>query len=204
MIEIPLESFTEIELGLAAIVTAFGVIQIKLITPTRRAFERFNEISKVIQIMEAQFKNNGGSSMRDAIDRMGKQLTRIEGQVDRVDAFCKIAMNTLLDRPVFISDGEGRCQWASVAYTQLVKRSFEELQGRGWESVIHAEDRERVVKEWHDAIEAQRSFDSVYRLVDSTGRSFMVRCRSSGNLSVGYIGFIEAHEKDEHDRSRRH
>lgn len=201
-IDLSFELIIKLILGLSGILTALGVIHLKMIKPALAAIERFNQIASVIKTMEAQFKNNGGSSLRDAIDRIERKVNKVEKQVDRVDAFSKILMNMLMDEPVFISDGEGRCTWASSSYTNLVKRPAEELKGRGWESIIHPEDRDRVIKEWHDAIKAERSFDSLYRIVDSTGRSVAVRCRSAGNMHIGYLGVIEVQKGGSDARSR--
>ena len=47
-------------------------------------YKRISNLLKVAHAVEAQTRNNGGSSMRDAIDRMEDRLERIERRQKKI------------------------------------------------------------------------------------------------------------------------
>lgn len=67
MIAFTIASGRDVVVGLAAVLVAFGVIHKYLIRPCVAGFQR---LEKSIHATEAQLKPNGGSSTRDAIDRI--------------------------------------------------------------------------------------------------------------------------------------
>lgn len=63
-----------------AVVAAVGVIHRAIIYPI---FKWGQRIEHAVSHVEMNMKNNGGSSMRDAIDRIEKRLTTLEDHVTR-------------------------------------------------------------------------------------------------------------------------
>lgn len=63
-----------------AVVTALGVIHRAVLYPI---FKWGQRIEHAVSHVEMNMKNNGGSSMRDAIDRIEKRLTTLEDHVTR-------------------------------------------------------------------------------------------------------------------------
>ena len=64
----------------AAVVASCGVIYRGLVLPVYRWATR---LDKAISHVEMNMKNNGGSSMRDAIDRIENRLTTLEDHVTK-------------------------------------------------------------------------------------------------------------------------
>lgn len=63
-----------------AVCGALSVIFHTIVKPIVRWATR---IDKAITIVESNMKNNGGSSMRDAIDRIENRLTKLEDYVTK-------------------------------------------------------------------------------------------------------------------------
>lgn len=63
-----------------AVVAAVGVIHRAIVYPI---FKWGHRIENAVTHVEMNMKNNGGSSMRDAIDRIEKRLTTLEDHVTR-------------------------------------------------------------------------------------------------------------------------
>ena len=63
-----------------AVVTAVGVIHRAVVYPI---FKWGHRIENAVTHVEMNMKNNGGTSMRDAIDRIEKRLTTLEDHVTR-------------------------------------------------------------------------------------------------------------------------
>lgn len=63
-----------------AVVGSFGVIFQTLIRPVYKWMRR---IEKAMSHVEMNMNNNGGTSMRDAIDRIEKRLTLVEDHLTR-------------------------------------------------------------------------------------------------------------------------
>lgn len=67
----------------AAIVVGVGVIYRGVIRPVVRYGRR---VEATIQDVQGQFRNNGGTTMRDAIDRIDERTSSLEAWRESVDA----------------------------------------------------------------------------------------------------------------------
>lgn len=114
----------------------------------------FVEIIPVLTEVAKEFRPNGGSSMRDAIDRLEKKSSLSEQRTR--------ALISCLDIPCFESDAKGQCVWVSKKWTELAGISLEEAQGNGWVVALPEHERERVFEEWQSAIEQEREFVLTY------------------------------------------
>lgn len=63
-----------------AVVAAVGVIHRTVVYPI---FKWAQRLENAVTHVESHMKNNGGASMRDAIDRIEKRLTTLEDHVTR-------------------------------------------------------------------------------------------------------------------------
>jgi len=79
-----METFLRVSAALVAIAAALGAMQV--IWKRVRGFFRFvREAGDGIAYVKAQMENNGGSSLRDAIDRTEAKVTTLEGRFDTLD-----------------------------------------------------------------------------------------------------------------------
>lgn len=156
---------------------------------------QMEKISEVTDIVLAEFRPNGGNSMKDSITRIETNLQGVRNDAMRMEARQWAIVASLPD-PVFETNPEGECIRVNSAYMHLTGRSMQDVLGNGWEIVIHHEDRARVWQEWHDAVQRLRAFDSHYRIVDTDGEIFSVRCiaqpykNPADGTVLGYLGRV--------------
>lgn len=136
----------------------------------------------------AELRENGGSSLKDAVVRIEERQVRLGGRVDLV-------MLALDDAAAVYETGpDGHCVWASPAYQRIVGRTLEELHGWGWTIVLHQDDADRVRQEWRLVIEERRSFAMHFRMVHSNGHTFRVYSTANplmmGAKVIGWSGLV--------------
>lgn len=150
---------------------------------SRRLLDIFDRIEK----MSIELKPNGGSSLYDTIKRIERQtVTAIERHRALVDSLHIVR---------FESDHLGVCQWVSSAYGELTGLSQEQVQGNGWVTAVHLDDRANVVAEWQSCMQQQRTFLMSYRLLHVvTGDVHQVACVGKpithNEAIIGYVGTI--------------
>jgi PAS domain S-box-containing protein len=132
-----------------------------------------------------EFKPNGGSSIRD-------QLNRIERDVQVARSMASIGLR-MADRAYWISDPDGYCTECSPALAKLQGRMPEQILGNGWVTSLPPQWREPVAEEWNSAVKERREFDMEYAfrqpdgtIIPVTGHAIPVRV--SGNV-VGFVGW---------------
>jgi PAS domain-containing protein len=138
-----------------------------------------------VNFLVKELKPNGGSSIRDAINRIDRKLSAI-------DFSQKTHWNLDTKKPIFITDGDGMLVWANTAFLNIVSRPLEDLLGNGWQNSIHQDDRNNVRVEWSSACKESRPFDFVFRVFKyEQNESFYIRCSARGDSSTGFIGILE-------------
>lgn len=179
-----MEYFTDIK-NLTNILTLISVatpIVLGVLAFFWKLYKKIREIYEKINLIVKELTPNGGSSIKD-------QVNRIEHRLNGLDFFQKMHLD-MLELPVFMTDGKGSCVWANRACLNMLGRQSSDMMGFGWESIIHQEDRDRVTKEWYDSIREERSFDLQYRYVSSDDSVILVRCKASGGPKTGYFATL--------------
>lgn len=138
---------------------------------------------KVDQLM-SEMKPNGGSTMRDALNRMETELLT-QGQFQR-------AVVSDAESGVMQLDKEGNCIWANRTFTRMMGRSLDEILGRGWVNTIAPAERDHVLLQWDAAVEEEREFESEYHAQAPSGDRFLISVktvvlRDRHHRTLGYI-----------------
>lgn len=133
----------------------------------------------------AETKTNGGSSLRD-------QLNRIEQHVTHLTLWTEAGQH-LTAKPMFKSDQNGRFIWINTAFARMVGVGLEDLKGLGWLSFIADEDQNRISKEWDESVKDSRRFEATFSIRNSYNQEEKkVRAQAfpvQANTSVlGFIG----------------
>jgi PAS domain S-box-containing protein len=88
---------------------------------------------------------------------------------------------TLLDvipQQIWSGPADGTLDYCNEGWRSYMGLGLEELQGDGWQSMLHPDDRERVLRAWHDSVangtpyeqeERHRGADGLYRWFLSRG-----------------------------------
>lgn len=134
-----------------------------------------------------EFKPNGGSTLRDALDR-------IEITVARNASMATVVLQEATDA-IFVTDGNGNCTWVNDTYSQWTGLSVDQASGKGWLSAISMDDREKVHEEWEAAVRDRVNFTGHYTWTNGV-KQFPVRCRTKLTISnkgqlVGAIGVVK-------------
>lgn len=139
-----------------------------LSTDTNKALEN---ISIKIDTLTKEFKPNGGTSLKDSVNRLEKAAISIEDKLYKLAMeakYNKIAnkhiINTSTNSGYWISDKEGKTIEAGIGLCRLLNRTEEELKDLKWSNYVHPEDRDRVVKQLRYIVENGGTFNEDYRI----------------------------------------
>lgn len=114
-----------------------------------------NHLPVLIKMAE-EFRPNGGSSMKDALNRLEQRQVLNQSMFKMLIKWNGVAF--------FESNAKGECVWVSPKLADFAGISEEKFLGNGWINGVYHEDRDRVWEEWQDAIAQKRDFSLTYRL----------------------------------------
>lgn len=154
-----------------------------------------------LDVIAMEFRPNGGSTLRDAINRLDVNVTGIREDAIRMEARQWALVNTLKD-PIFEANEHGECVRANPAFLTLTERSLEDVLGYGWENVIYFEDRKRVFEDWREAVLRMRSYEGTFKIQSFSGTIYQVNCvavpyfsHDDRNKLLGYLGRYDTVKK---------
>jgi PAS domain S-box-containing protein len=87
---------------------------------------------------------------------------------------------TLLDaipQQIWSGPSDGTLDYCNERWRSYVGLGLEELQGDGWQSMLHPDDRKRVLRAWHESVTKGTPYEQEerHRGVDGTYRWFLAR-----------------------------
>lgn len=96
---------------------------------------------------------------------------------------------------IFHTDHTGKFLYVNDRWCDITGFLRKEALEKGLAWGIHVEDRDRVLKEWCDAVEQNRSFQSEYRMVHTNGTIFWIYAqvvaeKGEHGEGLGYLGII--------------
>jgi PAS domain S-box-containing protein len=109
----------------------------------------------IIQKIEAELKPNGGSSIRDAINRIESKLTATDQKM--------MALLKTMPYGMWLSDSNGRCIDMNLALCNITGRSESELIGENWSKWV--KEKTLVYEEWSRCIENEIDFEMEYTFI---------------------------------------
>jgi PAS domain S-box-containing protein len=105
------------------------------------------------------------------------------------------AMNDSLPLGMFASDANGSYVQTNKTCERITGQPFDSARDGGWIQAIHADDRERVVREWDAAVRERRDFRSVHRFQHTDGgvvwASVTAAPLREEKRVTGFVGLIE-------------
>lgn len=142
-----------------------------------------NHLPILIKISE-EFRPNGGSSMKDALNRVEKHQ-RLNHQRMKL-------MQT--DKLQYEANEKGECIWVSPRLAELAGMDDSKFIGNGWINAVEHDDRQEVWDEWQKAIIQKRDFSFEFRLAKNNlkVKSYATVVKDSKNQTIGMIGEISA------------
>lgn len=181
--------FTILELILAssAILTALGIIWAKGVKPVIFGIRELLAKVKAIELVAQELVPNGGSSLRDAIDR-------IESSVVFLNERQKALMQDI-NEGVIECDSHGKITWANRTYLRKLDTTLDQISGNGWINLMHPDDVDGVVSAWSRSVTEAIDYHTHFRLRKADGTYVTVyskaySLKNSSGLLVGYISLI--------------
>ena len=126
------------------------------------------------------------SHVRAAVALSGAQALSSPEEVFRV-----LAAETPVG--IFVSSGEGRCEFVNRRWCELTGLTAEQALGDGWASALHPEDLTRVTSAWQEASAAGRDSVVEYRFLRPDGTVCWIEghakaLRREDDSIMGWIG----------------
>lgn len=149
--------------------------------------DELRDLYSQIKVISEEFRPNGGSTLRDAINRIEKKITLQEQKTRAI----------LQSLPVgtWTSDSSGKFIAINKSFCQIVKRLESEMLGDNWMNWLHADDREDVWEEWQSSIRLSRDFDSTFRFVLPDGtiqrvHAVAYQLKDEKDQQIGFLGTV--------------
>jgi two-component system CheB/CheR fusion protein len=89
-------------------------------------------------------------------------------------------MAELMPQKVWASDAKGHKNYFNHTLLEYTGKSFEELQGTGWESIMHPDDWEKNKKQWEESIKTGKDYEAENRLLRKDGEYLWHLTRAVG------------------------
>lgn len=156
----------------------------KWVKVNQKKFERFS------QIVEYELTNNGGSSLKDSIQRIENIVTSVES---RQRSFFQAQIND----GVFETDATGNYTYVNSTWSRITGVQPTDASGTGWSSAIHPDDRDEVFDEWQNTWKFEREFNLRFRFktqgnIVSDVHVHAVPSRSTKtNKIIGFFGIVK-------------
>ncbi|MDZ8050945.1 MAG: PAS domain S-box protein [Aulosira sp. ZfuVER01] len=96
---------------------------------------------------------------------------------------------------IFRTDAFGHCIFLNKQACEIIGTIPEELVEEGWIKFLHHEDRQRVIRQWHQTIQQKLPFKSEHRFRNSRGKTTWVLAQAIAEIGTvgevtGFIGTI--------------
>lgn len=157
----------------------------------RNVSSPIGRILKLVTVIEAEFRPNGGSTLRDLV---------------QLGAARQTARDDIDSEPGFEADAAGNFIRANRALQRLAQRGSDGFLGAEWEHIVAEPDRDRVWDAWCDAVQRGRTFESAFDIIAVDGTRYQIDCIATpirdGKSVTGWLGKYR-HVAEQQDSRRR-
>ena len=149
-------------------------------------FKEISDLYQKIQIIAGEFRPNGGSTLRDAINRIE---TKVSIQQQTTTAIIKsFPIGT------WISDEKGKCIDVNKNLCRIMARTETEIKGDNWANWVL--EKEEVAEEWNRCIISDTNFDHEYTFIlpdrkKQKVHGFAQRLKNEKGELIGFLGTLE-------------
>ena len=174
--------FTSANMTLAAILAfiAYFFQFTNKLQPYLTITKDIEDLKETTKNISEQFKNNGGKSLKDQMDKLEQtSLTILQRQRWILDN---------RDEPIFETDEKGNFKWANDSLIRLTDRLFKDLENNNWINALCESTREEVNDSWQAAIDNKRNFEHEIIIIDSKNRAFSAKCHAVRQDDGKYMG----------------
>jgi len=176
--------------GITAIAGAIYGIYVS----ARKTVSKIFNISNRIQYISEQLESNGGTSLRDTINRIEARQVQTE---QRERAFLQTHPNMMFELDLSLG-----LVWANRTFLDTLDVDSDTVAGYGWHNIISEKDRDRVLDQFETAKNAVRNVNTCAKLIVSSDLSQTIETnivatvmRSSNGDCSGYLVTINTIKK---------
>jgi PAS domain S-box-containing protein len=155
----------------------------------QKKFKEISDFGTKLKVIAEEFRPNGGSTLRDAINRIELKVAVQEQKT--------VALIKSLPLGTWVSDKYGKCIDLNHSLCRIIGRLESEIKGDNWTNWIHPDEKDDVFEEWQRCVNNMLNFDMNYRFVLPNGKiqkvhgiAYQLR-DDSGNL-IGFLGTLHA------------
>jgi PAS domain-containing protein len=135
-------------------------------------FEKCNfevGIIKTLEKIQAELHPNGGSSLRDAINRIDLKVTSVSDRINTIQVSTEILSDTL-NICRWSSDKNGLINFVNRSLRKLVGIIDDQLvMGDAWlANIVYIDDRNQTDIEWSRAVDTKSEYHHTFRIVNQT------------------------------------
>ena len=160
----------------------------------RKTVSKIFNISNRIQYISEQLESNGGTSLRDTINRIEARQVQTE---QRERAFLQTHPNMMFELDLSLG-----LVWANRTFLDTLDVDSDTVAGYGWHNIISEKDRDRVLDQFETAKNAVRNVNTCAKLIVSSDLSQTIETnivatvmRSSNGDCSGYLVTINTIKK---------
>lgn len=157
-----------------------------------KGLEAVSAIPDQVNALMKEVRPNGGSSLRDAIDRTAAKMDKLSLSVDELSATHYVRWKMAYGEASWHSDAAGKCTAANHLMCDMVDANETELIGNNWKNFIHPDDQSRVFSEWGRVVLEGAQFNILTRYQTNSGVDIPVRLKANPIIChdkvVGWIG----------------
>jgi hypothetical protein len=110
------------------------------ISCANKSVTEFLDLIPELKKVTAEFKPNGGNSLRDVMNRMENSLNHTEQKI-RIISSC-------LGMAYFEANSKGEYTLVSKKWMEVTDFTFEQAVGSGWLSIVDKDMRKEMKEEW--------------------------------------------------------
>ena len=173
-----------------------GIIGAVLVSPIYRLLKKWiirmkelytiSDRLKKLDDIYAQLIPNGGSSVRDSIDRIERKLAFNSEWIRITDRDS--------GRIVVHLDKNGNLEWANRAWLDVFGLDLQDALGQGWLSVLDRETYLSVSSEIEDALTDLRDINVSFT-INGIEYTLKAKVLKQGNMLYGYLGTLNKNAK---------
>jgi PAS domain-containing protein len=150
--------------------------------------KRINSLDAKLDIIISELRPNGGGSMRDSINRMEDSMAVSTAQ--------RYILLNAMPHGAWTFDCAGNCTWINDPLKKTLGVTMDDMGGSNWTNYLCQDTRDAVVREWKDAVQARRKFDTNFKFCNpQTMTEHLVHSVSTPILNfkgevVGWTGLL--------------
>jgi len=164
-----------------SVIALIGLIWKKIIKPVSRMAKSHDYMTENISHIKNELMTNGGSSIKDAINRIEKRQIMIDKRSKAV--FYKV------DSPIFEVDENGNLLWANKKFNDI--RGNKNLKGIDWVVLIDEPQREYFLRELESCSEKIRELSFETISTEGENIKFSGFPYRDNNRNFGFLIYLE-------------